>query len=110
MLGTAYNLIFIILINLVLGAIISGLIIDTFSEMRAESEEILEDIKSKCFICSISKDEFEQAGVSFQQHIKEEHNMWNYMWFQLYLELTDPLSYSSIENVASTAMQDEQVQ
>ena len=53
--GSIYNWVFIILINLVLQAIISGLIIDTFSEMRAENEEIEMDIRAGCFICSIEK-------------------------------------------------------
>ena len=53
--GSVYNWVFVILINLVLQAIISGLIIDTFGEMRAENEEIENDIRAGCFICSIDK-------------------------------------------------------
>lgn len=53
--GSVYNAVFVIIINLVLQAIISGLIIDTFGEMRAESEEIEADIKGQCFICSIDR-------------------------------------------------------
>lgn len=53
--GSVYNWVFVILINLVLQAIISGLIIDTFGEMRAENEEIDKDIRAGCFICSIDK-------------------------------------------------------
>eukprot|EP00981_Chlorochromonas_danica_P008724 scaffold2297_cov153-Ochromonas_danica.AAC.7 len=107
--GTIYNLTYIILINLVLQAVISGLIIDTFSSMRAEKEAVEEDIRSKCFICSIGRDDFEQAGVSYTTHILEEHNMWHYAWFKIYLELKDPLSYSSLENYAVRCMKDKQV-
>lgn len=53
--GTVYNLTYTILINLVLQAIVSGLIIDTFSSMREENEAIRADIKDKCFICSLSR-------------------------------------------------------
>jgi hypothetical protein len=38
-------------VNLVLGAILAGLIIDTFSEMRQESERKEADIWDKCFVC-----------------------------------------------------------
>lgn len=79
--GSVFNFSYIILINLVLQAIISGLIIDTFSEMRAESEEIEVDIREKCFICSIERDEFEQLDIPFVEHTKTEHNMWQYIWF-----------------------------
>jgi hypothetical protein len=106
--GSIYNAVFVILINLVLQAIISGLIIDTFGEMRAENEAIENDIESMCFICSIDRDEFEQAGVSFEQHIKNEHNMWKYLWFQIYLDLKDPLSYTAPENYAHQLFGDKQ--
>jgi hypothetical protein len=53
--GTVFNFTYIILINLVLQAIISGLIIDTFGEMRAESEAIEDDIRERCFMCSIDR-------------------------------------------------------
>jgi hypothetical protein len=107
--GTTYNLTYVILINLVLQAIISGLIIDTFSSMRAEKIAIEADIVGKCFICSIGRDDFEQAGVSYFTHITEEHNMWHYAWFKIYLELKDPLSYSSAENYVIRCMKDKQV-
>jgi hypothetical protein len=107
--GTFYNLTYVILINLVLQAIISGLIIDSFQSMREEKETILEDIGDKCFVCSIPRDNFDQAGINFKTHIKEEHNMWHYAWFKIYLDLKDPLSYSSTENHAFRSMQDNQV-
>jgi hypothetical protein len=53
--GTTFNFTYIILINLVLQAIISGLIIDTFGEMRSENEAIEDDIRERCFICSIDR-------------------------------------------------------
>lgn len=53
--GSIFNFTYIILINLVLQAIISGLIIDTFGEMREENEMIENDIRDRCFICSIDR-------------------------------------------------------
>ena len=106
--GTLYNLIYTVLINLVLQAIVSGLIIDTFSSMREENEVINADIKDRCFICSIQKDEFEQAGISFTTHTETEHNMWKYLWFKLHLESKDPLSFSGPEFYADTQMRDQQ--
>jgi hypothetical protein len=54
-LGSIYTISFVILINLVLTSIITGIIIDTFSAMREESDRIEEDIRSNCFICSIAR-------------------------------------------------------
>lgn len=53
--GTLFNFVYILLINLVLQAIISGLIIDAFSELRDENALIEKDKLSKCFVCSINK-------------------------------------------------------
>jgi hypothetical protein len=104
--GSVFNFSYIILINLVLQAIISGLIIDTFSEMRAESEEIEVDIREKCFICSIDRDEFEQLDIPFVEHTKTEHNMWQYIWFMIYLESKDPLSYTGPEQYLAENLTD----
>jgi hypothetical protein len=108
-LGSFYNITYVVLINLVLQALISGLIIDSFSSMRDENEAKLRDIQDKCFICSIMRDELEEAGVSYKTHIAEEHFMWDYFKFMIYLELKDPLSFSSAENYAYHSMQDRQM-
>lgn len=108
-LGSFYNITYVVLINLVLQALISGLIIDSFSAMRDENEEKLRDIQDKCFICSIMRDELEESGVDYKTHIGEEHFMWDYFKFMIYLDLKDPLSFSSAENYAYRCMQDRQM-
>jgi hypothetical protein len=55
------------------------------------------------------RDEFEQAGISFKEHTKSEHNMWNYLWFLIYLESIDPLSYTGPEFYASKFIVDKSV-
>jgi hypothetical protein len=107
--GSFYNITYVVLINLVLQALISGLIIDSFSSMRDENEATLRDIQDKCFVCSIMRDELEEAGVSYQTHISEEHFMWDYFKFMIYLDLKDPLSFSSAENYAYRCLQDRQM-
>jgi len=43
--ASLFNLGYVILVNMVLGAIIAGLIIDTFSQMRSENENIEADMQ-----------------------------------------------------------------
>lgn len=93
----------------VLTSIISGLIIDTFGQLREENEFIQQDITDKCFICSIPRDDFEQEGIQFRTHTKEEHNMWHYVWFKIYLDSKDPLSYTSAEIYSADSFQDKTV-
>jgi len=89
------QLFYVIVVNLVLGAIISGLIIDTFSEMRSDQERVEEDINGNCFICGIDRDDFEKAGVKFHEHTRHHHNMWKYLHLELHLEFKDKSAYTS---------------
>jgi len=80
-----YNL-FIILI---MASIISGIIIDQFSELQETMQMINEEMSSKCFICSFSQSELERQRVKFDKHILHDHYMWSYARFLLYLSSTD---------------------
>ena len=104
--GSFFVISFIILINLVLQSVISGVIIDTFGSMREEAEAIEADIKGGCFICSISRDEFESNGIDYNSHIKDEHNMWKYVWLKYYLLEKDPLLFTGPERFAFDQMRE----
>ena len=108
LLGSLYNLSYVVIINLILQAIYSTLIMDTFGEMREAADDLEDDCVSRCFICHIDRDEFEQAEVNYDKHIHEEHHMWNYLFFQIFLDEKDPLSFSGPEHYAFTQMQDKQ--
>lgn len=96
--ASGFNLLYVLLINLVLQSIISGLIIDTFSSMRAEEDAKIDDIQNKCFVCNLPKDIIEKTEI-FVDHIKD-HYMWNYLFFKDYLAKKDPKSLSAPENFA----------
>jgi hypothetical protein len=91
-----YNL-FVILI---LAAIISGIIIDTFSSMRSDLNEKTADQENFCFICYINKSKMERQMVKFETHVFQEHYMWSYCRFLMYLlesedsNLNGPESYT----------------
>lgn len=78
-------------------------------------DKVDEDNKTKCLICNIKKDEFErqnQARVfnylllliiyqSFQKHHDEDHNVWNYIHFILYLDTLHKNDYIAVEKYVS---------
>ena len=76
-------------INLIITAVISGIIIDTFSAMRQQEDFMNQDIDDRCFICNIDRDDFEKLGINFNRHTLRDHNMWKYLQFRLYLESID---------------------
>jgi len=85
-------------IILIMAAIISGIIIDTFADLKEEQSFIEDEQKSKCFICSLSKSELERAKVKFQKHIIQDHYMWAYARFLLYIQEQDPSNLTGPES------------
>jgi inositol 1,4,5-triphosphate receptor type 1/inositol 1,4,5-triphosphate receptor type 3 len=95
-----YNL-FVILI---LAAIISGIIIDTFSSMRAELNERVSDQETFCFICYINKSKMERQMVIFEKHVFQEHYMWSYCRFLMYLSESEDSSLNGPESYVKGLM------
>ncbi|RHY74955.1 hypothetical protein DYB38_000480 [Aphanomyces astaci] len=100
-----YDLSFFVLVIVLLLNIIFGITIDTFGDLRTETNE-REDLKrNQCFVCGLSRDVFDnhymQLGISngFDKHITQDHNMWSYLYFIVHLqslslvECTGPEAY-----------------
>ncbi len=98
----------------------SGTIIDSFGALRDEQEYehkemnslvrfcafrrgcyillILVACRVQCFICSNKQEILEQrGGPSFRQHLRDDHYMWNYMYYIAYLEDMSRSEYNGIE-------------
>jgi len=102
-----FDLSFFIVILIILMNIIFGIIIDTFAAMREMTDSKLEDMKTTCFICSIDRYTFDRQGTPFDIHIKQEHNMWKYLYYLVYLKTKDETEYSGLESyVASLTAED----
>ncbi len=66
--------------------IFSGIIIDTFSSLREKSLQKMRDIQEICFICGFTRELFDRKSDSgFQLHTKNEHYLWNYVFYISYL-------------------------
>jgi hypothetical protein len=81
------TLYFVVVIVILLN-VIFGIVIDTFGNLRAEKDDRHADTTGSCFICGIDKQVFDRAsdGVQgFTVHIKSDHNMWNYLFFIIYI-------------------------
>ncbi|ESO90186.1 hypothetical protein LOTGIDRAFT_123762 [Lottia gigantea] len=80
-----FDVTFFFFVIVILLAIIQGLIIDAFGELRDQLEQVKEDMESKCFICGIGKEYFDKVPHGFETHVKNEHNFANYMFFLMHL-------------------------
>lgn len=95
-----FNMFFFFICIVILMNIIFGVIIDTFDELRQTQREIENDIHNRCFICNFEAVKFDRKaneGISFQRHIKEDHTMWNYAFFLIYLYKKDHTEFTGIE-------------
>jgi len=98
-----FDLIFFIGVLVLLLNIIFGIILDTFSELREDAKEKHDIMTGECFICAIDKSTFDDDAMKngqqkgFLRHIKEEHNMWDYMFFIMFLENKDSTEFTGAE-------------
>ena len=79
---------------------VSGLIVDTFSSLRKDGEEIEDDIQNTCFICGLEREKIEKFYIGkegFNKHL-EDHNISSYFFYMFYLEEKDPNEYSGLES------------
>uniref|UniRef100_A0A7S3GF30 Ion transport domain-containing protein n=1 Tax=Palpitomonas bilix TaxID=652834 RepID=A0A7S3GF30_9EUKA len=87
-----------IFVIVILLAIISGIIIDSFAAQRESKQEIEDNQNNTCFICGKTRDVIDRHGNGFQRHIQQDHNMWNYVYFHMYLEEKSPTDYTGQES------------
>lgn len=64
---------------------------------RAARESLLEN---ECFVCGLSKAEYEQLGPDFSlpRHQAQDHHLWHYMSFMIALELKEEDDYTGTES------------
>ena len=61
--GFLFNILHYVVVLLVFTAIVSGIIIDSFAELRAAREATRLDILHVCFVCDIDREDFETLGT-----------------------------------------------
>ncbi|KAG8451031.1 hypothetical protein GDO86_003347 [Hymenochirus boettgeri] len=93
-----YDLLFFFIVIIIVLNLIFGVIIDTFADLRSEKQKKEEIIKTTCFICGLERDKFDNKTVSFEEHIKEEHNMWNYLYFIVLVRVKNKTDYTGPES------------
>ncbi|XP_043499298.1 ryanodine receptor isoform X4 [Polistes fuscatus] len=80
-----FDITFFFFVIVILLAIIQGLIIDAFGELRDQLENVKTNMESNCFICGLGKEYFDTVPHGFDTHVQQEHNLANYMFFLMHL-------------------------
>ena len=113
-----YDLLFFFIVIIITLNLIFGVIIDTFGDLRQEKQENDYTLKNTCFICGnyfkpashfknikinhviigLDRSNFDNKNVTFEQHIKEEHNMWHYFNFLILLKVKEKTEFTGPES------------
>uniref|UniRef100_A0A8C9YMZ2 Inositol 1,4,5-trisphosphate receptor n=1 Tax=Sander lucioperca TaxID=283035 RepID=A0A8C9YMZ2_SANLU len=93
-----YDLLFYFIVIIIVLNLIFGVIIDTFADLRSEKQKKEEILKTTCFICGLERDKFDNKTVSFEEHIKMEHNIWNYLYFIVLVREKNKTDYTGPES------------
>lgn len=93
-----YDLLFFFVVIIIVLNLIFGVIIDTFADLRSEKQQKELILKNTCFICGLNRSAFDNRTVSFEEHIKSEHNMWHYLYFMVLIKVKDPTEFTGPES------------
>jgi len=99
-----FDLLFFIVIIVLLLQIVFGIIIDEFANLRETANELKVQREQKCAVCGISKDDIDiifakkNQRDGFDTHIQTEHNMWNYLYYIIYVYSIDETEHSGAES------------
>ena len=92
-----YDMLFFIIIILILGNVFLGIIVDTFGQLRDDNYYRENDMNNICFICQLSRDNCLIRNIDFQKHKKGIHNLWNYVYFLIYLHINNSNDFNREE-------------
>ena len=96
---------YFIVIIVVMIAVLLGVIIDTFVELRETSDKQTYSKESICFICGASRDELEKDNINYENHVNNDHFIWNYAFYMIGLRFEDPQELNAINSYAFEAIE-----
>ncbi|KJH49237.1 hypothetical protein DICVIV_04617 [Dictyocaulus viviparus] len=101
-----YDLSFYIVLIVIVLNLIFGVIIDTFGDLRTEKNDKEDVLKNSCFICGLERGRFDNRSVTFEEHQAEEHNLWHYLYFIVWLQIKDETEFTGPESYVAQCVKD----
>ena len=110
MFRVVYDLLFFFIVIIITLNLIFGVIIDTFGDLRQEKQEKDYTLRNTCFICGLDRSKFDNKTVSFDEHIKLEHNMWHYLYFLILIKVKDKTEFTGPESFVYLCIQNKNLE
>jgi len=80
-LGVLFYFLFgVLFLSMFVGEIVTG-----YFELSRDYHEKLHHMNNECFICGLERRNFHWDPNAFEDHVKHEHNMWNYLYMMLHV-------------------------
>ncbi|XP_064473340.1 inositol 1,4,5-trisphosphate receptor type 1-like isoform X1 [Ornithodoros turicata] len=105
-----YDLLFFFVVIIIVLNLIFGVIIDTFADLRSEKQQKEETLRNTCFICGLDRAAFDNKSVSFEEHIRCEHNLWHYLYFIVLVRVKDPTEFTGPESYVYAMIQEKNLE
>uniref|UniRef100_A0A915PLW3 Inositol 1,4,5-trisphosphate receptor n=1 Tax=Setaria digitata TaxID=48799 RepID=A0A915PLW3_9BILA len=101
-----YDLTFFIVLIVIVLNLVFGVIIDTFGDLRAERNEKVDQLRNNCFICGLGRGRFDNKLVTFEEHRKNEHNLYHYLYFIVLLQVKDETEFTGPESYVANCIKE----
>ena len=96
--------IFFLLIIILMIDMVFGIVIKSFDELRHTNQKYHSDKLNYCLICHSNRELLEKMRINFNDHIENDHNIWNYVEYMISLKLRDIHDLNAINQYVRTKM------
>merc|ERR1711871_71735 len=108
-----YEMAFFIIVIVLMMNIVFGIIVDTFGELRDEHNKRENFLRQFCFMCGLNRSVFDanvsKGSTQYDSHIAAEHNLWDYVFYIIYLRHKDEDEYTGVETFVSSKILDDDI-
>ncbi|EYC31372.1 hypothetical protein Y032_0004g2120 [Ancylostoma ceylanicum] len=101
-----YDLSFYVVLIVIVLNLVFGVIVDTFGDLRTEKNDKEDVLKNSCFICGLERGKFDNRSVTFEDHQAEEHNLWHYLYFIVWLQIKDETEFTGPESYVAQCIKE----
>ncbi|GMI00699.1 hypothetical protein TrST_g8820 [Triparma strigata] len=105
-----YDITFFVVLGVLLFDVVTGVILDTFGELREEVNDRADKMENETYISGITREKIEELegnAVDFTQVNQQQQDKWNYLYFLIYLNNKEPSEMNGAESYVSKAVADE---
>lgn len=104
-----YDILYFFLVIIILLSIVVGIVIDNFAELKEESYKHTNDYLNICFICGVDRGELEKENIDFEQHVNNEHSIWNYVYYIVGLKFIHRQELNAVNSYVTTLVESKSI-